>query len=86
VGRFAYALVLPHMQRSPGLSYAQAGPLDSANTLGVGVLVSHWLLYAVGYRCRFYLSLALQALTLALLAFASTLGVLLALRCSAQGV
>lgn len=87
VGRFAYALVLPEMQRALGLSYAQAGLLGSANTLGyfVGALVSHRLLYAVGYRRGFYAALALQAFALALLALGTSFGALLALRL-VQGV
>lgn len=87
VGRFAYALVLPAMQEALGLSYAQAGLLGSANTLGyfVGAVVSHRLLYAVGYRRGFYASLLLQTLTLLLLAISADFGTLLALRL-AQGV
>ena len=33
-GRFAYALILPAMQTSLGLSYAQAGWLNTSNSLG----------------------------------------------------
>ena len=87
VGRFAYALVLPAMQSALGLTYAQAGLLGSANTVGylVGALLSHALLYRVGYRRGFYGALLLQVPTLLLCALAPNLGVLLALR-FVQGV
>ena len=82
IGRFAYALVLPDMQMALGLSYAQAGLLGSANTAGylVGALVSHRVLYAVGYRRGFYASLLLQAVSLALLAVSVNFALLFALR------
>ena len=82
IGRFAYALVLPDMQMALGLSYAQAGLLGSANTAGylVGALVSHRVLYAVGYRRGFYASLLLQAVSLALLAVSASFPLLFALR------
>ena len=82
IGRFAYALVLPAMQTTLGLSYAQAGVLGSANTAGylVGALVSHRVLYAVGYRRGFYASLFLQAVSLALLAVSASFPLLSALR------
>ncbi len=87
VGRFAYALVLPDMQRTLSLSYAQAGLLGSANTVGylVGALISHRLLYRLGYRRGFYAALLLQLPTLLLCALTSSFGLLLALR-FAQGV
>jgi len=68
LGRFAYALVLPLMQNAWGLSYAQAGILGSANTLGylVGAFFSHRLLGRVGYRKGFFLALFLQGPILAL--------------------
>lgn len=72
VGRFAYALVLPEMQAGLALSYAEAGLLGSANTAGylLGALVSHRVLYRLGYRRGFYAALVLQALSLAALALA----------------
>lgn len=87
VGRFAYALVLPEMQRALSLTYAQAGLLGSANTLGylVGALISRQLLYRVGYRRGFYAALVLQIPTLLLCALTSNFGLLLVLR-SVQGV
>lgn len=62
LGRFAYALVLPLMQTAWGLSYAEAGLLGSANTLGylLGALLSHPFLGRVGYRRGFLLALLLQ--------------------------
>ncbi len=82
IGRFAYALVLPEMQGALGLSYAQAGLLGSANTLGylLGALFSHRLLYALGYKRGFYGALLLQSATLLLLALSADLSVLMALR------
>ena len=69
-GRFAYALVLPAMQAELGLTFAQAGLLGSANTVGylLGALVSHRVLAAVGYRLGFYASLIIASATLLLLA------------------
>lgn len=86
-GRFAYALVLPAMQAALQLSFAQAGLIGSANTAGylVGALISHRVMAASGYRLGFYLSLAVQAVTLALLALSPAYPVILALR-FAQGV
>ncbi|TBH15244.1 YbfB/YjiJ family MFS transporter [Thermus thermamylovorans] len=68
LGRFAYALVLPLMQGAWGLTYAEGGLLGSANTLGylLGALLSHRLLWRVGYRRGFFLALLLQAPVLAL--------------------
>lgn len=87
VGRFAYALVLPAMQAALQLSFAQAGLIGSANTAGyfAGALISHRVLTTLGYRRGFYLSLALQALTLAALALGLGFGPVLALR-FVQGV
>mgnify|MGYP006052071107 FL=1 len=68
LGRFAYALVLPLMQAVWGLSYAEAGFLGSANTLGyfLGALSSPLVLGRVGYRLGFYGALLLQGPVLAL--------------------
>lgn len=87
VGRFAYALVLPAMQAALQLSLAQAGLIGSANTAGyfVGALISHRVLVAFGYRRGFYISLLLQAATLAALALGPGFELILALR-FAQGV
>lgn len=87
VGRFAYALVLPAMQSALGLSYAEAGYLGSANTAGylLGALISHRVLYTVGYRRGVFASLWLQALSLALLAVGGGFTLLLLLR-FVQGV
>lgn len=86
-GRFAYALVLPAMQVALQLSFAEAGLIGSANTAGyfVGALISHRVLAGTGYRRGFYLSLALQAVTLAALAASPPFALILALRFS-QGV
>jgi len=69
-GRFAYALVLPAMQAELGLTFAQAGLLGSANTVGylLGALISHRVLAAVGYRRGFYAALVLASVTLLSLA------------------
>ncbi len=82
VGRFAYALLLPAMQQGLGLSFAQAGLLGSANTAGylLGSLLSHRLLYALGYRRTFFAALLLQALSLALLAASHSFAILCGLR------
>ena len=82
IGRFAYALVLPAMQTALGLSYAEAGYLGSANTAGylLGALISHRVLYAVGYRRGVFGSLWLQAISLALLAIGGGFGFLIVLR------
>ena len=54
LGRFAYALVLPLMQAVWGLSYAEAGFLGSANTLGyfLGALPAPPLACRAGSRPR----------------------------------
>lgn len=67
LGRFAYALVLPLMQGAWGLSYAEAGLLGSANTLGylLGAFLSHRLLRRTGYRWGFFLALLFQGAVLA---------------------
>lgn len=82
VGRFAYALVLPEMQRALELGFARAGLLGSANTAGylLGSLLSHRLLTALGYRRGFFAALLLQGLSLALLALGGSFATLLALR------
>ncbi len=82
IGRFAYALVLPAMQASLELSYAQAGLLGSANTAGylIGALTSHRVLYRLGYRRGFYFSLVWQSLALLLLAAAPGFAGLMLLR------
>ena len=86
IGRFAYALVLPAMQESLGLSFSQAGLLGSANTAGylVGALLSYQLLYAMTFRRGLFLALTLQFLSLLLLGFTETLWLLMVLR-FAQG-
>ena len=86
-GRFAYALVLPAMQAELGLTFAQAGLLGSANTVGylLGALISHRVLAAVGYRLGFYASLIIASATLLLLALSPGFAMFVALRV-AQGV
>lgn len=71
VGRFAYALVLPEMREALNWSLSEAGYFGSANTLGyfVGSLISHRVLYAVGYRRGVLLALLIQTLSLVLLYF-----------------
>ena len=48
-GRFSYALVLPAMQSDLGLTYAEAGALNSANALGhlLGAILAIGLLVRV---------------------------------------
>jgi MFS family permease len=86
-GRFAYALVLPAMQAQLGLTFAQAGLLGSANTVGylIGALVSHRVLAAVGYRRGFYASLILGSVSLLLLALSPGFALFVLLRL-VQGV
>lgn len=86
-GRFAYALVLPAMQAELGLTFAQAGLLGSANTVGylLGALISHRVLAAVGYRRGFYAALILGSASLLLPALSPGFALFVALRL-AQGV
>lgn len=71
VGRFAYALVLPEMRDVLNWSLSEAGYLGSANTFGylVGSLVSHRVLYAIGYRKGVFAALVIQTASLVLLYF-----------------
>lgn len=87
IGRFAYGLVLPSMQSALGLSYAEAGLLGSANTVGylLGALVSHRLLYGTGYRLGVAAALLLQTLLIAGLGITESFALLFAARL-AQGV
>ena len=75
VGRFAYALVLPEMREALQWSLSEAGYLGSANTFGylVGSLISHRVLYKVGYRKGLLLALAIQSASLLLLYFGGTI-------------
>jgi len=75
VGRFAYALVLPEMREALDWSLSEAGYLGSANTFGylVGSLISHRVLYTVGYRRGLLLALAIQSASLAILYFGGTI-------------
>ena len=82
IGRFAYALVLPTMQETLGLSFSEAGLLGSANTFGylVGALFSYQLLYATGFQRGLYLGLLLQFLSLLSLGFTDAFWMLMVLR------
>ncbi len=86
IGRFAYALVLPEMQQQLGLSYAQAGYLGSANTAGylIGALISHRILYKIGYKQGLVFCLFLQTASLLLLSLSLPLAFMMLLR-FAQG-
>lgn len=66
LARFAYALVLPAMQRDLGWSYTQAGGLNTANALGylLGALLAAPLGRRFGLRLVFLAGLALSALAL----------------------
>jgi len=82
IGRFAYALVLPEMQQQLGLSYAQAGYIGSSNTAGylIGALISHHILYKLGYKQGLFLCLFLQTASLLLLSLNLPLSVMMLLR------
>ena len=64
IGRFAYALVLPDMRDSLGLSYSAAGFLNTINAAGylVGALLTSWMIRRFGW------SAAVRGGTLAALA------------------
>ena len=51
IGRFAYALVLPDMRDSLGLSYSAAGFLNTINAAGylVGALLTSWMIRRFGW-------------------------------------
>ncbi len=70
------------MQAALNLTYVQAGLLGSANTVGylAGALLSHTLLYRVGYRRGFYGALLLQVPILLCCALTSNFELLLTLR------
>lgn len=64
--RFGYALILPAMQADLNLSYAEAGWLNTANSLGylAGALLTLLLVGRIGNRRLFVVGLVLTTLAL----------------------
>jgi predicted MFS family arabinose efflux permease len=64
--RFSYALLLPAMRQSMGLSYALAGLVNTANAAGylVGALLVPGVVAAVGAKRAFVLAMLLTAASL----------------------
>jgi len=64
--RFAYALLLPAMRAELGLSYSQAGSLNTANALGylVGALLAAACVSRVGNRRLFCIGMVVTVLAL----------------------
>ncbi|MCW8166769.1 YbfB/YjiJ family MFS transporter [Verminephrobacter aporrectodeae] len=73
--RFSYALVLPAMRESFGLSYAEAGWLNTANALGyvIGALSGYWLLRWRRPSELFSAGLCMTVATLVFTGFCSSL-------------
>lgn len=72
-GRFSYALVLPAMQSDLGLTYAEAGALNSANALGhlLGAILAIGLLVHVSLATAVIVATVLTTVTLAATGLAS---------------
>jgi predicted MFS family arabinose efflux permease len=72
LARFAYSLLLPAMRADLGWSYAQAGALNTANTVGylAGAIPAAWIAARLGSRRTFVGALAVCAA--AVLACAAT--------------
>ena len=70
-GRFAYGLILPAMQQDMALSYAEAGWLNTANSLGylVGALATVMVVQRYGNRRLFVLGVVLATFALLLTGF-----------------
>lgn len=70
-GRFAYGLILPAMQNDMALNYAQAGWLNTANSLGylVGALATVMVVQRVGNRRLFVVGVLFATLALLLTGF-----------------
>src|SRR5215813_8458808 len=64
--RFAYALLLPAMRTDLGLSYSQAGGLNTANALGylAGALIAARYVSRVGNRHLFYAGMVATVLAI----------------------
>jgi len=64
--RFAYALLLPAMRSDLGLSYSQAGGLNTANALGylAGALVAARYVSRLGNRRLFYVGMVATVLAI----------------------
>jgi predicted MFS family arabinose efflux permease len=64
--RFAYALLLPAMRAELGLSYSQAGSLNTANALGylVGAIIAAGYVSRLGNRRLFYVGMVVTVLAL----------------------
>ena len=71
--RFSYALVLPAMQSDLGLTYAEAGALNSANALGhlLGAILAIGLLVRVSLATAVIVATVLTTVTLAATGLAS---------------
>src|SRR3954471_12215547 len=80
--RFAYALILPAMRAELGLSYSQAGSLNTANALGylVGALLCMRYVAILGNRRLFSFGLAVTVLALLGSGLAESFGEQVALR------
>ncbi|MDF2231972.1 YbfB/YjiJ family MFS transporter [Albimonas sp. CAU 1670] len=80
--RFAYSLLLPAMQEDLGLSYVEAGALNTFNAVGylAGAFGAAWAARRWGVTRPFMAGVALSTLALAATAFPASLDVLSALR------
>ena len=80
--RFAYALLLPAMRSELGLSYSQAGSLNTANALGylAGALLSAACVSRLGNRRLFNVGMAVTVAALVGSGLADALGAQLGLR------
>jgi predicted MFS family arabinose efflux permease len=80
--RFAYALLLPPMRAALGLTYVEAGGLNTANAAGyiLGAAASGWAAKRFGIVRVFAIGLTVSAAMLLLSATASSFAILIALR------
>ncbi|TWP38527.1 YbfB/YjiJ family MFS transporter [Leekyejoonella antrihumi] len=82
LARFAYTLLLPPMRADLGWSFAQAGAMNTANSIGylLGALVAGPLIARSGSRRPFVIALVVTALSVPVSAVTSQFALLLALR------
>lgn len=82
LGRFAFALLLPHMRAALGWSYAQAGAMNTVNALGylLGAAVTAPIITATGTRRPLAVVLSLVTASLLLSALTASFPLLLVLR------
>jgi predicted MFS family arabinose efflux permease len=85
LGRFAYALLVPHMRAELGWSYAQAGTLNTLNAAGYlfGAALAGAVIAVTGVRRTYVSGLLLVTGSLLASALTGSFGLLLALRFTA---